>query len=294
MRSDRPPSPRSLTKAQLIEEVERLRERLAHADGPGPESTGAEDAERLQRELAATGEILRIIARSATKIEIVLDAIAERAAHLCEASDVVIQLVEGDQLRGTAHFGPIPAPSLGQTRPITRGLAAGRAVLDCQTVHVEDIAAAGHEFPEGSALARQQGHGTILVVPLVRGGAAIGVLLLRRAEVRSFSRRQVELLETFADQAVIAIENVRLIKELEARNRDLTATGEILQVISRSPTDAQPVFNAIVRSGMRLLEGFSATLRRLVGEELHPCSVQRDQRVRRRGAEEPASVVAGR
>jgi two-component system NtrC family sensor kinase len=117
-----------------------------------------------------------------------------------------------------------------------------------RTVHVADVQTEGDEFPQSSQSARQLGFRTILCVPLMREGVAIGSFSLRRTEVQLFTDRQVALLETFADQAVIAIENVRLFKELEARNADLTealdqqtATAEILRVISGSPTDVQPV-----------------------------------------------------
>ena len=124
--------------------------------------------------------------------------------------------------------------------PLVRGTSNGRAVLDGRTVHVADMQTEADEFPEGSANARRMGYRTILCVPLMREGLAIGTIQLRRTEAQLFTDRQVALLETFADQAVIAIENVRLFKELEVRNRDLTetleqqtATSEILRVISQ-------------------------------------------------------------
>jgi GAF domain-containing protein len=131
--------------------------------------------------------------------------------------------------------------------------------LDGQTVHIADMQAQTDEFPEGSRNAQRLGHRTVLAVPLIREGVAIGTINVRRTVAQLFTERQVALLQTFADQAVIAIENVRLFKELETRNRELTtsldrqtATAEILRVISGSRTDLQPVFDAILQSAVRL------------------------------------------
>jgi GAF domain-containing protein len=194
----------------------------------------------------------------------VLDAVTESAARLCETSDVVIFLRDGESLRLAAHHGPIPVQP---TLPLVRGTSNGRAVLDGRTVHVADMQTEADEFPEGSANARLMGHRTILCVPLMREGLAIGTIHLRRTEAQLFTDRQVALLETFADQAVIAIENVRLFKELEVRNHDLietldqqTATGEILRVISSSPTDVQPVFDTVAESAARLCESFDSAI----------------------------------
>jgi PAS domain S-box-containing protein len=220
----------------------------------------------------ATSEVLRVISRSPTDIQPVLDTVAESAARLCDSFDVVIWRRDGDRLLLAAHHGPIPAHS---TLPLIRGMSNGRAVLDGRTVHVSDIQREGDEFPEGSENARRVGHRTILAVPLMRGGAAIGTIQLRRTEARLFTERQVALLETFADQAVIAIENVRLFKELETRNRDLTetleqqtATSEILRVISSSPTNVRPVFDTIVRNARGLCEADSAGVLTYDGEML--------------------------
>src|SRR5262249_53314222 len=120
----------------------------------------------------------------------------------------------------------------------------------------------------GPAFSAVEGFRTCLIVPLNREGRCLGAINVWRREASPFSEQHIELLKTFADQAVIAIENVRLFKELEARNRDLTATSEILQVISRSPTDVQPVFDTIVRSALKLLDGVGANVARLVGLEL--------------------------
>src|SRR5262249_24299838 len=201
----------------------------------------------------ATGEILRVIASSPTDIQPVLDAVADSAARLTATLDVVVFLRDGDGLRLAAHHGPIPVRS---TVPLILEEVTGLAVLDGQTVHVADLQSAKVEFPGGSENARRLGLRTVLSVPLVReGGIALGTINLRRAEVLLFTERQVSLLQTFADQAVIAIENVRLFTELEEKNRALTqahaqvtesleqqtATSEILRVISTSPTDLQPV-----------------------------------------------------
>src|SRR5262245_27483862 len=202
----------------------------------------------------ATGEILRIISSSPSDIKPVHDAVARSAMRLCESYDAVIMLREGEELHFPVHHGPIRGPVQLTGRAISRGWVAGRAVLDRQLVHVHDLATAGAEFPVGQADAVRAGYRTTLSVPLLREGEAIGVIHLRSREVSLFTDKQIALVETFAAQAVIAIENVRLFKELEASNGELrtaldtqTATSEILRVISRSPTDVQPVFDAIVQ-----------------------------------------------
>ncbi len=204
----------------------------------------------------ATAEILRVISSSPTDIQPVLDAVAERAARLCDAWDGTIFLSEGDALRMAAHSGPIETPRL--RLPINRATVSGRTFVDKQTIQVEDLKEST-DFPEGRQVARQLGFRTTLGTPLLREGVPIGVILIRRTEVRPFSDKQIALLNTFADQAVIAIENVRLFKEIQERNRDLmealeqqTATSEILRVISGSPTDVQPVFDIIAERAVNL------------------------------------------
>jgi len=222
----------------------------------------------------ATSEILRVISSSPTDLQPVLDTVAESAARLCEAFDAAIFFLNGDRFLLAAHHGPILIGAIGAfTLPVIRGIVGSRSVLDGRTIHVADMQAEVEEFPESSENARRMGFRTILCVPLMREGVAIGWIQLRRTEARLFTERQVALLQTFADQAVIAIENVRLFKELEARNRDLTealeqqtATAEILHVISRSQTDTQPVFDTIVRSAVRLCKGLFSALYQFDGD----------------------------
>ena len=234
-----------------------------------------ETKESLEQQTAIS-EILRVISDSPTDVKPVLDAVAVRAARICEASDARIHVVDGQKMRHAAGFGDVPTSlDIGATRPLDRGFVGGRAVLDGAPVHVEDILAASAQFPLAQASSRAGGIRTILAVPLMREGRALGAILLRRRETRPFSEKQIALLRTFADQAAIAIENVRLFNELEARNKALsealeqqTATAEILKVISSSPTDVRPVFETIVRSGAQLCAGQLCTLVGLEGETL--------------------------
>jgi GAF domain-containing protein len=224
----------------------------------------------------ATSEILGVIASSPTDIQPVLDTIAESAARVCNANDASIRLAEGNVLRLAAHHGPIPFFTAAEL-PIDRDSVAGRALVERQLIHIEDLrSVVATEFPRTQTFSEQEGNRTVLVVPLMREDVPIGTVLIRRTEVRPFSDKQISLLKTFADQAVIAIENVRLFKELQDRNRDLTealahqtATSEILRVISNSPTDVQPVFETIVRNAVTLCDGLFANAFRFDGALLH-------------------------
>jgi len=235
-----------------------------------------EVTEALEQQ-TATSEILRVISSSPTDIQPVLDAVGENAARLCDANNAVIFRLEGDLLRQVASYGQIPTTSHPRDGlRVNRGTVTGRAVSERQTIHVHDLAAEDSEFPEGSAHARLDGHRTTLATPLLREGVAIGAILIRRMEVRPFSEKQIQLLKTFADQAVIAIENVRLFQELQTRNREVTealerqtTTSEILRVISQSPTDVQPVFNTIAQSAARLCDAQFCAVFRFDGELIH-------------------------
>jgi GAF domain-containing protein/anti-sigma regulatory factor (Ser/Thr protein kinase) len=248
---------------------------------PKQEAAGTRDLEKRLAEAleqqTATADILRIIATSPTDIQPVLDAVASTAARLCDAPDAVILRIDGDLLRWVAHYGPFQSPAAGEGLPVNRGYTSGRAVLDRQSIHVHDLAAADKaEFPEGRALAERFGYRSVLSTPLLRQGQPVGAITIRRLEVRPFSDQQIKLLETFANQAVIAIENARLFKELQARNAEVTesleqqtATAEILRVISSSPTDLQPVFDAILENATRLCDAHMAHLALIDGDTYH-------------------------
>jgi GAF domain-containing protein len=220
----------------------------------------------------ATAEILRVISRSPTDIRPVLRAVAENAARLCNATDVIIRQREGDVLRAVEHIGPIPLPAGTLAPRLSANTIAGRAVLEGRTIHIHDVHApeVRREYPEAMFLLHPGVvYHTLLDVPMMREGQAIGAIVVRRAEVAPFSDPQIKLLETFADQAVIAIENARLFNETKEALERQTATAEVLRVIAGSPSDVRPVLDAIVESAMRLLKGATAHMTRLDGGLLH-------------------------
>jgi two-component system, NtrC family, sensor kinase len=200
----------------------------------------------------------------------VFDAVAESAARLCEAGDASVFRREGDRLVFVAHHGPIAQRHGDFSLPLVRGTVGGRSVLESCTVQVADLQNEDREFlPEAVENARRFGFRTILSVPLLREGIAIGGIQLRRTQVQLFGERQIALLQTFADQAVIAIENVRLFNETKEALERQTATSEILRVISRSPTDVQPVFDAIAQSATRLCGGLFGSVYQFDGTLIH-------------------------
>jgi GAF domain-containing protein len=236
--------------------------------------------ESLQQQ-TATADVLKTISRSTFDLQRVLDALVGSAARLCEAFDCGVFLRQDDHLRLEAHYGQIPTEvaelshSKTNTWPIERGWVTGRAFVDRQPIHIHDLQDCVDEFPDGAKMARILGHRTMLAVPLLRDNEAVGAIFIRRMEVKPFTNKQIELLTTFADQAVIAIENVRLFDEVQARTRDLsesleqqTVTSEVLKVISSSPGDLQPVFDAILANATELCGARFATLRLSEGDQL--------------------------
>ena len=257
MATKKPPAkkPRAAPRPSLAQLVRENQELIRERDAS------------LERE-AATGDVLRMIARAPADIQAVLDSIAERAAKLCDAEDAAILRVDGNLLRSAAHFGPVAMIiGLGEVRVFDRGSPAGRAVIDRQTIHIPDLAAAVKEFPKALGIA--MGVRTILSTPLLRDGAAIGVIHIRRKKKRAFTSVQIKLLETFADQAVIAIENVRLFQELTEALEQQTATSEILAVISSAPTELQPVFDTIAQNAVKLCGALMRSVYRFDGELGH-------------------------
>jgi signal transduction histidine kinase len=245
----------------------RLRESYATLEQRVEERT-RELRETLDQQ-TATGEILGVISSSPTDVRPVMEAVVKSAATLCEAQNAQIFHVENGDMRLVARWGPVKSSlEAGEARPISRGSVSGRTILDRATIHESDLlAVVDTEYGDIAPAIRREGIRTTIGVPLMREGTPIGSITAFRTEVRPFSDKQVALLQTFADQAVIAIENVRLFKELEARNAELselldqqTATSDILRVISGSQMEIAPVFKAIAVNAARLCGARAAVL----------------------------------
>jgi two-component system NtrC family sensor kinase len=174
-----------------------------------------------------SADILKVIASSPTNVAPVLQAIAESACELCEAVAASVFLKDGNHFTFSGHHGPLQIP--GDGMPINRGWVAGRAFLDQMPVHVDDMQSDDSEFPEGRQLAERFGHRTILGIPLLRDNNSIGVIVLRRMEIRPFTIKQIELIQTFSDQAVIAISNVNLFEQVQERTRELSQSLDDLR-----------------------------------------------------------------
>ena len=225
----------------------------------------------LLRRQTATADVLKVISRSTFDLQAVLDTLVESAARLCDADAVGIAQQKGTAFRSVANYG-LTAEQLHAMKDIQivagRGSAAGRAILEGRPVHVPDVLT-DPEFTFRGILEVR----TVLGVPLLREGLPIGVMVLQRKAMRPFTDKQIELATTFADQAVIAIENVRLFDEVQARTRDLTesleqqtATSEVLRVISSSPGELEPVFQAMLASATQTCEAKFGLLYRIQGD----------------------------
>jgi GAF domain-containing protein len=204
--------------------------------------------------------VLKVISRSTFDISAVLHTLVESAARLCEADDATITRERDGRFYRDEFYGFSPEfMDLARDLPIAldRGTLNGRTLLEGRTIHIRDVL----DDPEYTWTEAQRvaGFRTMLGVPLMREGRPIGAITLTRSKVLPFTAKQIELVSTFADQAVIAIENVRLFNELEARNTALTealeqqtATADILRAISSSPADLQPIMNAVAENAARL------------------------------------------
>jgi hypothetical protein len=229
-------------------------------------------------QLDLTEKIARIAAPPTNMdLQGVFAEVAASAARLCDAYDATIFQVDGDLLRRVANYGSIPT---NDTLPLTREVVTGRAVLDGRTIQVIDEQAETGEYPEGSERARRIGHRTILAVPLMRAGEALGAISIRRTKAHPFTDRQIDLLKTFADQAVIAIGNTRLFEAEQARTRELsvalqrqTATSEILGIISASRGKLEPVFDAILERARELCAARFGHLLLFDGQTLRPAAL---------------------
>jgi len=239
-----------------------------------PPQPGDSTALQVQRRLAealeqyaAVSEILQVISVSPNDVQPVLNAVAERAARLCEAPLARVLLVDGDVLRAAAEYS-LDGTSQARTAPLAlrRSTITGRAVLDRTTIHHGDVVPLLEtEYPD-ALNARTLGLRAVLAVPLMREGNAYGAILLFRREPRPFSTAQVELVQTFAQQAMIAVNNVRLFNETREALDQQRASGEVLAAISESIADTSPVFERILTSCERLFTGNAVGIN-LVGDD---------------------------
>src|SRR5499427_7503343 len=221
-------------------------------------------SESLEQQ-AATSEVLQIISSPQTSVTAVLDAVAADAVRLCEARNATIYLRDGDAVVIHAQYGPLRGGQIGTRRALNNDWVAGRAVREARTIHVPDLFTSD-EYPRSREVALRYGHRATLAVPLIHNGTAVGSILVRRQQARPFTDKQIALVQNFAAQAVIAVENARLLNELRQRTNDLTesleqqtATSDVLGVISSSPGQLQAVFDIILKNANRLCDAkFSA------------------------------------
>ena len=236
-----------------------------------------------------SANILSVIASSPTDVGPVLKAIVESACELCDAYDATVLLRVGDDLRYSEHHGPIPIGL--DSWPINRNYAAGRSVVDKVPVHVSDfLSAEAAEFPEGQEMSRRQGHRCVLSVPLLREGESVGAIAVRRLEAHPFSDKQIALLQTFADQAVIAIGNVRLFEEVQERTKELSLSLEELRTAQDRLVQTQKLASLgqltagiahEIKNPLNFVNNFSALSKELIdelGDALKPVALDDKKR----------------
>src|SRR6266851_3061666 len=262
----------------------------------------AQVTEALEQQ-TATSEILRVISSSPTDVQPVFDTIVRSTVKLCDGLFSALYRFDGELIHHVAqhNYTPEAIEAVHRVFPArpTRALGTGRAILERAVVHIPDVE--GDPEYLNQALTRAIGFRSGLFVPMRREGAPIGVIVVARADPGPFSDSEIALLQTFADQAVIAIENVRLFTELQEKNRDLTeafdqqtATSEILRVIGSSPTDVQPVFDTIARSGVSVCAALGCAVFVVDGDMLRVAATHgvRPERVARFNAEYPKPLAA--
>jgi two-component system, NtrC family, sensor kinase len=271
--------------------VKRVR-RVARSD---KETIGQlrQELDESREQQTAAAEVLKIISTSTFDLQTILDTLVETATRLCHAKRGLLFRRDGDLYRGAAYYGfSDEFRAFHETHPISpgRGTTVGRTALEGKTIHIPDLLAdPEYTFLEAQKLGQVRAN---LGVPLLRGGEPIGALSLARSEPMPFTARQIELVETFAAQAVIAIENTRLLNELRESLQQQTATADVLKVISSSPGDLGPVFEAMLGNAVRICEANFGVLFRSQGAEFYPAAwagvpPEYEEFLRRRGQFRP-------
>ncbi len=267
--------------ATLEERIGHLTRELDEARAERDEArtqlqTRTDERDEARQQQTATADVLKIMSRSGFDLQAVFETLVDLAARLCRAERATILRLNGDCFTLVASYGmPADYRESVQANPVRldRGTLSGRAALDGRPVHVPDVLA----DPEFARHETQKlgGFRSALAAPLMRAGSAIGSIFLTRAAVDPFTPKEIELITTFADQAVIAIENTRLFDEVQGRTRELqesleyqSATSDVLNVISRSPSEIRPVLDAIVETAGRLCEAYDVSIRLREGDLL--------------------------